>query len=217
MTGERYIKAIIYMTVLAWTVVLYANHDAIKPASLQPLSIVITIVLYAVMAFDLWLWKIPFLHGWFVKRPVIDGSWKVEIRSNWENPATGTVIEPIEGYIVIRQTFSTLSLRLLTEESSSELVGTEIVCSANGLFCVTGIYRNEPRFQVRERSAIHYGAVWLKVIDEPLKKLIGHYWTDRGTAGEMELSNRQKKRFQTFDSAKAYYIQLPVATRTQVS
>jgi hypothetical protein len=217
MTGERYIKAIIYMTVLAWTVVLYANHDAIKPASLQPLSIVITIVLYAVMAFDLWLWKIPFLHGWFVKRPVIDGSWKVEIRSNWENPATGTVIEPIEGYIVIRQTFSTLSLRLLTEESSSELVGTEIVCSADGLFCVTGIYRNEPRFQVRERSAIHYGAVWLKVIDEPLKKLIGHYWTDRGTAGEMELSNRQKKRFQTFDSAKAYYIQLPVATRTQVS
>lgn len=209
MTAERYIKAIIYVAVLAWTVVLYVNHEAIKSAWLQSLSTVITIVLYAVMAFDLWLWKIPLLHGWFVKRPVIDGTWKVEIRSNWKNPATGAGIGPVEGYMVIRQTFSTLSLRLLTEESSSELVGTEIVCSADGLYCVSGVYRNEPRFQVRERSAIHYGAVWLRIIDEPLMKVIGHYWTDRETAGEMELSHRQKKSFQTFQSARAYYGQLP--------
>ena len=47
MAGERYIKAIIYVTVLAWTVVLYVNHEAIKSTWLQPLSTVITIVLYA--------------------------------------------------------------------------------------------------------------------------------------------------------------------------
>jgi hypothetical protein len=208
MIADRYIKAIIYVTVLVWTVVLYANHEAIKPAWLQPLSTVITIVLYVVMAFDLWLWKIPFLHSWFVKRPVIDGTWKVEIRSNWKDQATGAGIAPVEGYMVIRQTFSALSLRLLTEESSSELVGTEIVCSADGLYCVSGVYRNEPRFQVRETSAIHYGAVWLRIIEEPLKQVIGHYWTDRGTAGEMELNNRQRKSFQTFQSARAYYGQL---------
>jgi hypothetical protein len=112
MTAERYIKAIIYVAVLAWTVVLYVNHEAIHSSWLQPLSTVITIVLYAVMAFDLWFWKIPLLHR-FVKRPVIEGSWKVEIRSNWKDPATSTPIPPVEGYMVIRQTFSTLSLRLL--------------------------------------------------------------------------------------------------------
>jgi hypothetical protein len=205
MASDRYIKAIIYVAVLAWTVVLYVNHEAIKSASLQPLSTVITIVLYAVMAFDLWLWKLPFLHGWFVKRPVIDGTWKVEIRSNWIDPATGAGIPPVNAYMVVRQTFSTLSLRLLTAESSSELVGTEIVCSADGLYCVSGVYRNEPRFQVRERSGIHYGAVWLKIIDEEEKRVIGHYWTDRDSAGEMELSNRQGKKFQTLQSANAYY------------
>lgn len=209
MTADRYIKAIIYGGVLAWTVVLYANHQAINSAGLRPLSTVITVVLYAVMAFDLWLWKIPFLHSWFVKRPAIDGTWEVEIRSNWKNPAAGTDIPPIEGYMVVRQTFSTLSMRLLTEESSSELVGTEIVCSADGLYCVSGVYRNEPRFQVRDRSEIHYGAVWLRIIDEPEKKVMGHYWTDRETAGEMELGNRQRKRFQTFQSAKAHYTQFP--------
>ncbi|MHB8483386.1 MAG: Cap15 family cyclic dinucleotide receptor domain-containing protein, partial [Nitrospiria bacterium] len=104
-----------------------------------------------------------------------------------------------------RQTFSTLSMRLLTAESCSQLVGTEIVCSEDGLYCVSGVYRNEPRLQVRDRSPIHYGAVWLRIIDEPIKKIIGHYWTDRESRGEMELSDLQKIKFQAFQSALAYY------------
>jgi hypothetical protein len=205
MTSERYIKAIIYIAVLAWTIVLLVNHETIHSSWLQPLSTVITVVIYAVLAFDLWLWKLPFLHGWFVKRPVIDGIWKVDIRSNWKDPSTGIVIPPVEGFMRVRQTFSALSMRLLTAESSSELIGTEIVCSADGLYCISGVYRNEPRLQVRERSPIHYGAVWLKIIDEPTKKILGHYWTDRGSAGEMELSDRRKKDFQSFQSAQTYY------------
>jgi len=205
MTAQRYIKAIIYTAVLAWTVVLYLNHEAIKSPWLHHLSTVITVVLYAVIAFDLWLWKLPLLHDWFVKRPVIDGTWKVELRSNWKDPATQNTMPPIEGYMVVRQTFSTLSMRLLTAESHSELVGTEIVCSADRQYCVSGVYRNEPRFEVRDRSEMHYGAVWLRIITQPTKQLIGHYWTDRATAGEMELNSRQRKKFQTFDGARAYF------------
>jgi predicted pore-forming effector associated with SMODS systems len=209
MAAERYIKALIYIAVLAWTVILYINHEAIQSVWLKSLSTVTTVVLYAAMAFDLWLWKIPFLHGWFVKRPVIDGTWKVEIRSNWIDPATGARILPVEGYMVVRQTLTALSLRLLTEESSSELIGTEIVCSSDGLYCISGIYRNEPRFEVRHRSAIHYGALWLRISDDPVKKITGHYWTDRETAGEITFSDRHKKSFQTFEAAQTYYKQLP--------
>jgi hypothetical protein len=209
MKTERYIKAIIYIAVLAWTVVLYVNHQTIQSSWLKPLSTVTTVVLYAVMAFDLWLWKLPFLHGWFVKRPVIEGVWKVEIKSNWVNPANGAQIAPVEGYMIVRQTFSTLSMRLLTAESSSELVGTEIVCSSDGLNCVSGVYRNEPRFEVRDRSEIHYGAVWLKVFDERQKSIAGHYWTDRESAGEILLSEQRNKKFQAFQSAKAYYAKNP--------
>ncbi len=205
MTSERYIKAIIYIAVLVWTIVLLIHHEDIHSSWLQPLSTVITVVLYAVIAFDLWFWKLPFLHGWFVKRPVIDGIWKVEIRSNWKDPATGKVIQPVEGFMRVSQTFSNLSMRLLTAESSSELVGTEIICSADGLYCISGVYRNESQFYVRDRSPIHYGAVWLKIIDEPTKKILGHYWTDRGSAGEMELTDRRKKNLQTFQSAQIYY------------
>jgi len=119
------------------------------------LTVVTTIVLYAVMAFDLWLWRLPILHGWFVKRPVIDGTWHVEFRSDYVNPTTGMPTPPLEGYMVIKQAHSSLSMRLLAAESGSELVGNEIVCTTDGAYCVSGVYRNEPRLEVRHRSPMH--------------------------------------------------------------
>ena len=78
---------------------------------------------------------------------------------------------------------------------------------------MSGVYRNEPRYQDRGHSQIHFGAVWLQVIDTPAQKLEGHYWTDRNTAGEMLVTDRQKLKFQDFRSAQAYYAQRP-ATKT---
>ena len=202
------VKAIIYTAVAAWAIILLVTGQQITSDLLRPLSAVTSFVVLLAIAFELWLWKLPILHGWLVKRPVIEGTWRAEVCSNWKDPATGAVIPPVEGYVVIRQSLLNLSLRLLTKESSSRLVGTEIVCSVDGLYCVSGVYENEPRFQVRSRSEIHYGAVWLQVIQTPVKMLEGHYWTDRNTAGEMRLSDRRKPKFQDFDSAQAFYAEL---------
>lgn len=85
---DRYIKAILYVAVAAWTGILYVSGESITSNWLRRLSVLTTVVLLVVMAFDLWLWKLRFLHGWFVKRPVIDGTWAAEIRSNWIDPNT---------------------------------------------------------------------------------------------------------------------------------
>jgi hypothetical protein len=157
------------------------------------------------MAFDLWLWKLPFLR-WFVKRPVIDGTWKVEIQSNWIDPSTSQPIEPIMAFMAIRQTLSTLSMRLMTIESTSTLVGTEVVCSPDRLYCISGVYRNEPRFDVRFRSEIHYGGLWLQIAeDSDSMTITGHYWTDRNTAGSMMLTNRRTKKYQSFAAAEGAF------------
>jgi hypothetical protein len=207
MASARYVKAILYVAVAVWAIVLLVSGQNLSSALLRPLSTVTSVVVLLSMAFELWLWKIPLLHGWFVKRPVIEGTWKAEIRSNWKDTG-GAEIPPVQGYVVIRQTFLNLSLRLLTEESSSHLVGTEIVCSVDGLYCVSGVYRNEPRYQDRGHSQIHYGAVWLQVIEKPTQMLEGHYWTDRNTAGELRLTERQRYKFQDFKTAQAHYSQL---------
>ena len=44
------------------------------------------------------------------------------------------------------------------------------------------------------------------------EKVLDHYWTDRESAGEMELTDQQSKKFQTFQLVQAYYRQLPAAT-----
>jgi len=201
----KYVKAIIYSAVAVWAIVLLINGQKLSSDLLRPLSTVTSIVVLLAIAFELWLWKLPILHGWLVKRPVIEGTWRAELRSNWKDPS-GTTIPTVLGYMVIRQTFLSLSLRLLTEESSSHLVGTEIVCTADGLFCVSGVYRNEPRYKERNHSPIHYGAVWLQVIEMPMQMLEGHYWTDRNTAGELRLTDRQNKKFQDFESAQTHYV-----------
>lgn len=203
-----YLKAIIYSTVAIWAIVLLATGQHLSMGWLRPLSTVTSAVLLLGMAFELWLWKLPLLHGWFVKRPVIEGTWRAQLRSNWKD-ASGAAIPPIEGYVVIRQTLLNLSMRLMTKESASHLVGTEIVCALDGLYCVSGVYRNEPRYQDRTHSQIHFGALWLRVIDTPTQMLEGHYWTDRNTAGEMQLTEKRREKFQDFESARAFYAQLP--------
>lgn len=203
-----YVKAIIYTTVAIWAIILLVSGQQLSSDLLRPLSSVTSAVVLLSIAFELWLWKLPLLHGWFVKRPVIEGTWRAQLRSNWKD-ASGATIPPIEGYVVIRQTLLSLSMRLMTKESASHLVGTEIVCAADGLYCVSGIYRNEPRYQDRTHSQIHFGAVWLRVIDTPTQMLEGHYWTDRNTAGEMQLTEKRKEKFQDFESARALYVQLP--------
>jgi hypothetical protein len=206
MKYERYVKTIIYATVAAWTILLWFNHTAIKSAWFAPLSTATTVVLVLAFLFDVWAWKLPYLNQWFVKRPVVEGTWSVVLTSNWINPATGQGISPIQAYMVIRQTLSTLSMRLLTKESSSALVGTEIVCSADGLFCISGVYRNEPQFQFRHRSEIHYGGLWLEVSEDVGQKTMkGHYWTDRNTAGTMTMDRHIPGRYQTFVAAEAAF------------
>src|SRR5271163_3179151 len=97
-----YVKAIIYTAVAVWAIVLLVSGQQFSAGLLRPLSTVTSVVVLLSIAFELWLWKLPFLHGWFVKRPVIEGTWRADLRSNWKD-ASGAAIPPIHGYMVIRQ------------------------------------------------------------------------------------------------------------------
>lgn len=49
-------------------------------------------------------------------------------------------------------------------------------------------YNNDPQAQVRRRSSPHEGVAWLEI--EPAtdrRKLVGRYYTDRKSSGDIEL------------------------------
>ena len=49
------------------------------------------------------------------------------------------------------------------------------------------------------------GGQLLNIVGKPATSLQGHYWTDRNTAGQLELTERKKKIFHDFQSAKAAF------------
>ena len=155
MIEKLHLSAIILTAAAIWGVLLILEGVAVSPGLIRPYSTVVGVLTMLLTAFDLWAWRLPILQGWLVKRPVLTGTWRAEIHSNWIDPATGHRIAPIAAFMVIRQTFSTLTLSLLTDESRSELLGAEISRGQDGTYRVFGVYRNEPRFAVRHRSEIH--------------------------------------------------------------
>jgi hypothetical protein len=205
MIERLHLSAILLVAAAIWGGLLFLGGVQVSPQWLHPFSIVLGAMMVFLSAFDLWLWRIRLLHPWLVKRPVLGGTWRAELRSDWIDPATGLGIGPINGFIVVRQTFSRLTLRLITEESNSELIGAEILRADDGTYRVLGVYRNEPKLSVRHRSPIHYGALAVQLSGSPPERIEGHYWTDRDTAGELALSDRRTAHVDDLVSARKLY------------
>ncbi len=202
MLSRLYLSAIILVAAGLWGAMLVLEGVAVSGTWFRPFSTVVGAVLLLLTAFDLWLWRCRFLHGWFVLRPDLRGTWRVELQSNWKDPATDRVAGPIVAYFVVRQSFSTLSIRMLTAESASELVASEINKASDGTYRVAAVYRNEPKLSVRDRSPIHYGAFVLDVLGDPVNELAGYYWTDRNSRGEVRTLARHDSIAGSFKEAQ---------------
>ena len=141
----------------------------------------------AITFFDRWAWKRHFLQGWFVKRPILAGDWTFDINPFWTDPENANRRKTIVSKVTIRQTYTKLHLRLKTPDSTSDFIASRIVAKDDGTYQVLGIYQNQPKISVQDRSRTHMGALVLDVAGDPFSpsKLNGHYWTDRGTRGEI--------------------------------
>ena len=204
MISRLHLSTIVIIVIAIWALMLVVDGVAVSISWLQPFSTVTGIVLLFLLAFDRWLWRIQLLHGWFVKRPILSGLWKIELQSEWNATLTGNRPTAIEAYLVVRQTYSYLSIRLLTNESSSKTLVAEIVEALDGTFRVYAVYRNEPRPVFRNESPIHYGALLIDVENNP-RRLAGNYWTDRNSRGQFTASGHLNKVCSSYQEAKTRF------------
>jgi hypothetical protein len=195
------VQIVIALAVLVWAVMLFVEKVPLKAAYLRPYSVVVTVVVVGLVLFDRLLWRIPPAPR-LLRHPVLSGTWKGTLRSNWVNPETNATIEPIVAYFAIRQTYSTISLRMLTRESSSVSLVAALEGRGDGVPRVTSTYENQPGVLIQDRSRIHHGALLLEVHGIPADRLDGWYWTDRDTKGEVVLEHRNRKLFSSFEEAE---------------
>lgn len=214
MTFERlHISVFLGLAVVAWGIVLYLQGVRLSADELwqhlAPFSTVVGVMVGAGALLEKVAWRWPWLHGWFVKRPDLRGTWRCELKSDWVNPETGEGVPPIACFMGVTQTLSTLQMHLMTPESESWFIADQIRPSPNGAgYQVIGVYSNKPDVHLRSvRSERHEGALALDAhgaANRPAS-LTGEYWTDRKTTGSMVLDDRVDELFTRYDDAKAAF------------
>jgi len=170
---------------------------------LQPLGAAGAAAALFVLAFDHWLWRVPKVGFLVSRRPDIRGTWRGTLASHWIDPQTKQRIPPDpEVYLVIRQTYWTVSANLITKESKSCSTVATVEDDGCGQRQLVAMYRNTPRAAVRHRSEVHHGSFKLDLSGNPVVRLEGYYWTDRNTMGELEFDRRSGKEVEAFQQAQ---------------
>lgn len=216
-----HITAFVVMAALMWLIVLYVQGTPVTWAHARPFSIVVSGLVAIGLLLELVLWRHPWLHGWFVKRPDLRGTWRVELQSSYIRPtecpqegcteplSKGERVPMIVCYMGVQQTLSTLQMHLITPESESWFIADRIRVSPNGNgFQVIGVYTNEPNVHLRHGriSEMHQGAIIAETHGPGHRPntVTAKYWSDRSTIGTMEFTDRiddVKTRFADADQA----------------
>jgi hypothetical protein len=176
------------------------SRSSLKASYLRPYSFAVAVVILLLFAFEQRLWRIRPLAR-LLHCPVLRGTWKGQLQSNWIDPATDHGIPPIDLYVVVRQTYSTISLRLMTRESTSRSLVASLAAPHDDVPRLASTYQNIPGLLIQDRSRIHHGALMLEVYGNPANRLSGSFWTDRDTKGQVSLNSRSQKLYTSFEEA----------------
>lgn len=174
---------------LVYAVVLYVvgiRLDQDVRLSLAYLPALATLLL---IAWDLWVWRWPLIRR-ATSRPRLDGIWTVTLHPTEQSriPAGGNQ-GPVEAYAVIKQTYWTIAVRLLSPESFS--VSRSFFWDRShgtGTDWLAFIYDNTPMQRHQHRSQRHLGAATLRPGSRRPSEIEGMYFTDRYTQGDLTMT-----------------------------
>jgi hypothetical protein len=181
------VKVTAYLVSGIYSIVLIVLNLRIPNMVNRALGFVPLLLMLGFALFDGWLWK-----KWPVRlvvrgRPRLGGTWQGTLTSQ-ERKSDGTLVirEAIPVFFVIRETFTDLSVTLITKESKSRSAVASVQRNDSSDFAVHYQYQNNPSQTLRDRSPIHRGGSVIEVSSLDPKNFSGEYWTDRWTKGEFE-------------------------------
>ncbi|ORU94695.1 MAG: hypothetical protein A6F70_09705 [Cycloclasticus sp. symbiont of Bathymodiolus heckerae] len=205
------ISIILAIAVLAWFVVLLVQGTKVSWDHLAPFSTVVGVLVILLLVVEHYLWRQSWLQKWFVSMPDLRGTWKVVIQSDWVDSETGETVPPIQCFMGVKQSMSSLQMHLMTPESESWFVAYNVNYAQSGHgYQIAAVYTNKPNVNLRSnRSSMHLGALVLETHGENEvipKSISGEYWTDRKTTGTIVLTDRDDKLFTRFDDVQKMWL-----------
>lgn len=181
--GRLHVTALFLLSVAAFTLTLALRGETISWSWLAAAGIPSAAVTLVAAFFEREGWTLPFLYGWFVKRPDLRGKWQFTFQSNFEEDGQPVVGK---GDYAVTQTWTSVIVKMDAALSRGDHVSAQVENDGDGSFKLCGIFRNEAAMAERPKLGMHYGAYILRCPNERHpKRLEGEYWTDRGTAGSI--------------------------------
>lgn len=182
----RSIRIIATIVGIAYAGILYLGGIKLQDGATKAVSYLPTVATLLIALWDLWLWKLPAIQR-LSKRPWIAGTWAATLTPTDDSQIPeGGNRGPIPAYLVVKQTFWSISVRQYTVESKSESRAA-IWANGSGGDLLTYTYNNRPKQQFESRSLPHLGTSALDVVSLRPTAISGEYFTDRYTKGDMEL------------------------------
>ncbi|WP_044412214.1 Cap15 family cyclic dinucleotide receptor domain-containing protein [Thiomicrospira microaerophila] len=194
-TLKSSVYLLVFISAIAWTVLTYLGNSDISDYKdfFGLIPKVVSIDLLVIFIFVKWGWKLKIFRGWLVPFPNLNGSWVGHIYSDWRNPKTGLATPPIPVLLTIKQSFFQISCVMHTEEMNSYSYTEGFLINTDRQEKnLAYSYSSKPRLNLSNRSSPHDGTAVFKIIETPEKKLVGRYWTERETKGEIIFEYRTK-------------------------
>jgi hypothetical protein len=201
MISRLHLSTLIAVAAAIWAALLIIDGVTVSGNWYRPFSAVTGAMVILLLVFDKWLWRWRFLYPWFVSQPNIQGTWRGELISLWKDPKTGESHASIEVYLVVKQTFSSLRVRLITKESHSDCLSANICDESGATQSLVATYLNTPKIARRDGSPIHHGGMVLRIVSSGHGVLDGEDWTDRDTKGSMRFAQWNPHLLYDFEGA----------------
>jgi len=195
-TLKNTLYLLIGISALAWFSLAYFNNLNLSKIKefFWLIPKVVSIDLLVIAIFIKWGWKFRIFRGWLVPFPNLSGTWIGFIYSDWKDPDTGQKPPPIPVMLTVSQSFSHASYLMRTSEmESSSYSEGFLIDTDRQIKKLAYSYTSKPRLSLSERSTPHDGSAVFQIIEKPKLKLIGRYWTERLTKGEIILEYHSKE------------------------
>jgi hypothetical protein len=190
-------RIIIGVSATLWFVLAFVLHAPVDKTWLKYLGAIASVVVVMVLVFDRWAWR--WLPVALSKRPNLCGTWKAQLHYQWPE---GTPTQTKDCFIVIRQTYSTITVAMHFDISDSHSRSAAIV-ETNGQRSLWWSYLSVAHSLEQVGNPPHRGGAELVISLKPTLSLAGDYWTERTTRGRIATNGRTTQFYDSYGSAQS--------------
>jgi len=172
--------------------VSFVRGQPVDPSTLSFSAVVATLLGVIILFFDLWLWRLPFLHPWFVVAPNINGTWKV--CGSIVNPLTGKRSKEHIGKMTIRQTFFSIRFQIEWDGygKSKSLMSEKLAVGKEGMCSFSTLYEFESSKSIPDGKT-HHAGIFFHSNERVPSAITLRYSTVDQLLGVVRLTNHEKK------------------------